>query len=237
MAQNVSSRTQSTVAVSPTEAAIAKWTKWLAISTIGLVIFTAALVGTSIVNILDAEKQTEIANKAEIDATTQNRLTEITQFNTREQLRAVVGFIGITGFASVNPENNQPGFINIATFQNFGGTRTGHFSDWASIVYFDKEVPNSMDFSKPYSKLDFHDTIVAPGAPSVISVGIQKSDVDRALAKQGIIIMWGQATYSDIFNLEISHTVSFCYNVNVSLLNEQYNFKPSPFKPECNFSN
>jgi hypothetical protein len=228
MAQSTSSRT-----LKPDP--MVKWTKVLALATIGLTVGTAALVATGVVAILAANDQSVIAAKAEIDASTQNKLTEISQFNSREQLRAVIGLASINGFSSVNL-SNEPGFTNVATFQNYGGTRTGHFKAWSHIKYFDKEVPNNLDLSKPYSTLELGDTIVGPGAPSPIAIFISKGEVDKVVAKQGVLVMWGLATYNDIFDVETEHVVSFCYNVNISLVGVNYAFNGSPLKPECNYS-
>ena len=236
MAQNPPSRTPPPQVPSVTEASMAKWTRILAFSTIGLMIFTAALVGTSVWAILTAQDQNATAIKAEIDASEQNKITQAAQFDTREQLRAVIGLAGLNGFASVNAPNNEPGFTTVATFQNYGGTRTEHFIAWASIHYFEKELPNGIDLTKPYDKVDLRDVIVGPGAPSPIAVFTTKKDVDAAVARQGVLVIWGLANYNDVFSPDQNHVVSFCYNVNVSSLNGQYIFNSSPLRAECNYS-
>jgi hypothetical protein len=42
--------------------------------------------------------------------------------------------------------------------------------------------------------------------------------------------------YSDIFNVEVRHEVSFCFNINPTLVNGNLVFNPIPFRASCTYS-
>src|SRR6266849_11073847 len=118
---------------------LVKWTR--AVAGFTFLLFLANAVSNFFIY-----QQWVVANRAQID--------------TREQLRAVVVFPG----AQVVPVNDKDGkpaaYGFIAQFQNVGGTRTAKFNAWVSIHYFDVSVPNSLDLSKPWEKVEAQTVVI-----------------------------------------------------------------------------
>jgi hypothetical protein len=111
------------------------WTRALTIATIVIAIATA-FSGFLIL------KQWQSVTDAQNDA--------------REQLRAYVTFDGgsqIVNDDARDPQRKTINYIFVSNFHNWGATRTSKFTAWASVNYFEKEVPNSQDFSKPYESV------------------------------------------------------------------------------------
>jgi len=155
----------------------------------------------------------------------------------RQQQRAVVAFQ--PGPQLIIQEKDKDGatFAFTAQFQNFGGTRTSRFHAWTSVHYFDGAVPNSLDFGKPWSKVDVADIVIGPNSPLLLTpVSVTPEEAAKALKKEGMIIQWGAAEYSDIFEPDKIHTLNFC------LLMQPANtpngpataFQPVPYQNDCN---
>jgi hypothetical protein len=105
------------------------------------------------------------------------------------------------------------------------------------VVYFDKSVPNSMDLSKPWTKVDVADIVIGPNNSAVLAaVGMSPEDAGKALKKEGPILQWGYAEYADIFEPEKTHTIHFCYLMQPrSTSNEPATgFQPVPYQNDCN---
>ena len=194
---------------------IAKWTKWVAAFTFILAIAT----GISSYLIYG---QWSAALEA--------------QNETRQQLKAYVTFTGGSQIISNDPGGKTINYLFQPQFHNWGGTRTGHFVAWASVKYFDGDVPNNLDFSKPFDKITAQDTIIGPNGVAPIGVTLPVDDAIKAKNKQGTVVMWGRADWADIYNPSDTKTVSFCLKL-IPVSSDGDNrifFQPVPYKPECN---
>jgi hypothetical protein len=161
---------------------------------------------------------------------------------TREQLRAVMQLTGIGYLYAPAAETGELAWGFTANFQNFGGTRAAGVSGEQSAQYFDGTVPNNTDFSKPKVELEkIAPNIVGAGATVTIQpVAIKPDDVQKALRKEGVIVVWGKMRYSDIFNPNQEHVISFCQRViPVQPPNKDapLAFNIGPFRPDCNKAN
>jgi hypothetical protein len=161
------------------------------------------------------------------------------QTDTREQLRAVVTLSQGNQFVSTD-KDGKPTFYSIApVFQNTGGTRTAKFFAWTSLHYFEKEVPNSHDFSKPWNKVDLSYTVIGPnGVAPIPAVAVTQEEVLKTFEQKGVIVWWGHAEYSDIFQPEVLHPISFCLLVTPTnkTTNGQILLQSSPYRADCNRS-
>jgi hypothetical protein len=223
---------------------VAKWTKWVAIFT--KLLFFANAAGLYLIG-----KQWQTAAN--------------TQADNREQLRALVSLSNNITVLPANFVEHKPTiYAFIANFHNFGGTRTARFTAWVSIKYFDGEVPNNQDFSKPYNKMDnIRDSVIAPGGDNQVApVAVTSDEVGKAVSKQGVIVLWGRVEWADIFNPSQIHHISFCFSPNPtpispatpvpapveqsqpskveeggsSTFRPDFAFQPAPFRAECNAS-
>ena len=211
------------------ESALSKWTMWVAI-------FTGALVVANIVSLYLIREQWKIAAD--------------TQSDNREQLRALVAVSHNIPVSPVNFVNNKPSdYAFSISVHNYGGTRTAHFKAWVSVKYFEGEVPNNEDFTKPYKDTPSLDVVMAPNGDNPMPpVTVSSEEVTKAVNKQGAIVLWGHADWADIFNPGQMHHISFCVSPNPVpiAVTEQaggspgfrpdFIFQTAPYKAECNTS-
>jgi hypothetical protein len=159
------------------------------------------------------------------------------QRDTREQLRAVISQNG--GFTVFLHDNDQKltGVNFVAQFQNNGGTRTARFRGWISAHYFD-DIPNNLDLSRPYTSVDITDRIIGPNTTYQLGpAGIPADDAAKLIAKKGVGLVWGRVEYSDIFDPDKMHPVSFCMLVNMpSDGQNESSLRMSPYRSDCNQS-
>jgi hypothetical protein len=197
--------------------AIARWTAAVAL-------FTLALVIVSGIADYFIYQQWSVALQAEN--------------SNREQLRAVVSAPGIVQINLPDKDNKPAGVGFITQFQNFGGTRTAAFSAWTSVHYFDGGVPNNFDPTKPYDKVDIPNSTVGPfGIMQLGAVTITNEEEDKAQKKVGVVILWGHADYSDLFEPRKNHAINYCYLLTpATATNGQAIFQASPYKGFCNNS-
>src|SRR6185312_7621395 len=122
-------------------------------------------------------------------------------------------------------------------FQNYGGTRTSLFHAWASVHYFGT-VPNNIDLTRPYDKVDNVEQVIAPNSFVQIGpVGIGGDDLEKALAADGFSLLWGHADYADIFSPATIHHISFCVALRpVHTSDGKTVLGVSPYRPDCNSS-
>lgn len=157
--------------------------------------------------------------------------------DTREQLRALMQLTSVPSI--LTPVVDKPGlwYAFAPSFQNIGGTRTGPLSGWQSINYYPGGVPNNVDFSKPRdAQYTIAKVIVGPNAvTSMLPVSVSSEDVDKALNHEGVIVLWGQITYSDIYSPSSVRTLSFCHQLSpIKNSTPIVAFSVTPVKPECN---
>jgi hypothetical protein len=158
------------------------------------------------------------------------------QNETRQQLKAYVTFEGGSQITGNDPSGKTINYLFQPRFHNWGATRTSHFVAWASVKYFDGDVPNNLDFSKPFEKVSAQDTILGPNGVSSIGVTLPVDDAIKTKNKQGIAVIWGHADWGDIYNPGDLRSVSFCLKL-VPVSSDGDNrilFAPQPYKPECN---
>jgi hypothetical protein len=157
----------------------------------------------------------------------------------REQLRAVVSFTGGTVLITKDKEGKPTYYIFSALFQNHGGTRTEHFKAWDSIHFFENTVPNNLDLAKPWQQLDTSDTIIGPNSPYQLQgVTIDNDTVQKVLRKEGVILLWGKAEWSDIFEPAIVHPIGFCMLVIPNQATTTGEILPQfvPYRNDCNYN-
>jgi hypothetical protein len=160
--------------------AVADWTKALAGATI--LLFLASLVADYFI----CQQWT-----AAVDA----------QNDARKQLNAYVVFFGIIMINNNSPDGKTINYAVIPRWQNYGGTRTAHFDAWTNIKYFDKAVPDNMDFSRPEAKIDYYDsTIAGNGAYDMPALGFEKEKFIKAKNGEGVIVVWGRADWQGLYD-------------------------------------
>jgi hypothetical protein len=197
------------------ERAMARWTMWVAI-------FTGLLVVASVVSNLFIYLQYYTASNV--------------QAETREQLRAVVAN---TANLIVLPDDpGAPGglVVVIPTFQNFGGTRTNSFKAVINLKFFEGAIPNNLDVSKPYLKVESREVVIAPNSSfQGIQVGMPAEDLVKAKDGRGEILFWGSAEYSDIFQPKKIHHISMCVLLKPQqATGVKIGIQPIPYRPDCN---
>jgi hypothetical protein len=157
------------------------------------------------------------------------------QKDNRLQQSADVTFMGGTQIA--NDKNGTTiNYVFAPRYHNWGGTRTGYFSGWTSVQYFDKEIPNSQDFTKPYKLLPFNATTIGANADAEQFVSLSAADAVKAKNKEGIAVIWGHADWSTIYEPAKTYSVSFCLEL-VPVSSEGDNhilFSFRPLKAGCN---
>ncbi len=159
----------------------------------------------------------------------------ISQSDVREQSRAYVTFVGVN---QIN--QNQAGKVINYTFQvlfhNWGTTRTSQFSGWASVKYFDKDVPNSQNFAMPWDAITLIPSIVGANGDIFGLVALSADEAIKAKNKQGIVVIWGHIDWADIYRPDIVNPISFCLKLVPARSDGDDNivFSSSIYKPECN---
>jgi hypothetical protein len=158
------------------------------------------------------------------------------QNETRQQLKAYVTFEGGSSVIGNDPAGKTINYLFRPQFHNWGSTRTGHFVAWASLKYFDGDVPNNLDLSKPFSKVLLQDTIIGPNGVVPVPITLPVEDAIKAKNKQGIVIIWGHADWADIYDLGDIKSINFCLKLVPVSSNGDNGiiFQPQPYKPECN---
>jgi hypothetical protein len=160
-----------------------------------------------------------------------------TQNDARKQLDAFVVFAGGTQIIGNDPQGKTLSYIFVTKFQNFGSTRTQHFAGWHSIHYFDKEIPNSQDFTKPVSAIDVYDTTIGPNTTyEMPAISITPDEAIKAKNKMGVVVIWGSVDWSGLYNNGQLFPILFCLKLEPvsSVGDERIVFKAIPLKPECN---
>jgi hypothetical protein len=148
-------------------------------------------------------------------------------------------FSGIQTFAGPAADNSGQVYGFVSSFQNFGATRTGLSKGWHSIAFYQGDnVPNNVDFSKPRDAVEIPTGIVGPNASVLMApVTLKPSEVDSALKKDGIIVIWGHFDYRDIYDPDTQHYITFCQRLTPTQTKEGLMvFAPSPFRSDCNVS-
>jgi hypothetical protein len=200
------------------ELAMVRWTRAVAI-------FTLLLVLTSAITDVFIYLQLKIASDAQVDS--------------RSQLRAWVTFQGATVLVT-NDKDNKPAFYSIVpTFQNFGGTRTARFNGWTNIQFFEGDVPNNVDLTKPRLKIDTADTVIGPNSIYQLApITFTANEVDRADKKESTLLMWGRAQWSDVFEPSVSHDISVCivFTPTSKTTNGQVALQAVPYRTDCQFN-
>jgi hypothetical protein len=182
----------------------------------------------------------------------QGNNTTIAQNDMREQSRAYVTFLGIIQLvnpqspqsiqASQPPQPPQSGqtinYVFQSIFHNYGTTRTSKYSGWTSVKYFEKDVPNSQDFSKPYEAIPIIPANIGGNGDAFTLVALPAEDAIKAKNKQGVVIIWGHADWADIYHPDGVHPVNFCWKLIPARSDGDNNimFQGTPYKPDCNTS-
>lgn len=161
---------------------------------------------------------------------------------TRSQLRAVMQLTSIQTIIGVMEETLTPNVGFLSTFQNLGGTRAEKVSGWQSIQYFEGSVPFNADLSKPAKEIEkASPQAVGPNANFQIApVGLKPAELEKAIKREGIIVIWGAVTYNDIYSPTTPRNIFFCQRVTVgqpqpaTSPEKQMVFTITPFRGDCN---
>lgn len=160
---------------------------------------------------------------------------------TREQLRAVLQFSGVQALAGPLPDNKGATYGFVSSFQNLGGTRAQNVSAWHSVQYFEGAVPFNADFTKPSEQLETVSptNVGANATMSLVPVAVKPGQTERAMKQEGVIVIWGKLTYSDIYSPSEKHNVSFCQRLlpTQQKADSLIQFGVTPFRGDCNTSN
>jgi hypothetical protein len=104
------------------------------------------------------------------------------------------------------------------------------------LKYFEGGIPNNLDVSQPYLKVESSDVVIAPnGIFQGMQVAMPAADLKKAAASQGQVLFWGSAEYSDIFAPTKLHHISMC-----TILKPQPGpdgrtaIQPIPYRTDCN---
>ena len=186
--------------------------------------FTALLFVANAVGLFFIWEQWRVANKSQID--------------TREQLRAAVGFQNLNEQVFLDKDGKIISIGFQPQFNNAGGTRTSRFRAWFSVQYFEKEVPNNLDFSKSYTKIEVQDQVLpAAGITNLETVALSAEYIDKIVHQNGVGLVWGHSDWADIFEPSDGHVINFCFKLEPIALPDGKTFvKPIIYKPECNNS-
>ncbi len=159
-----------------------------------------------------------------------------TQADIREQSRAFVTFVGAQQINYNDPTGTTINYNFQTHYHNWGTTRTNEFDGWTSVKYFENEVPNNMDFSKPFEAVPIVPGIIGGNADAFEVVNLPSGDAIKAKDKQGIVIIWGFGEWADIYHPGIVNPVRFCLKLVPAKSDGDNNivFQPIIFKPECN---
>jgi hypothetical protein len=203
---------------------VAKWTKWVALFTGVLGICTLLLVIMTGLSAYYIYGQWDVAIKSQADLRLQNS-----------------AYLTFTGGQQITYQNNGAS-INYAfnaIFHNWGNTRTAQLIPWASIKYFPGMVPDNIDFTRPLSEIPAVVGInQAPGNSEILvgPVSISREDAIHAKNKEGIVVIWGQLQWSQIYDQGTLYPINFCLALTPisSDGDEKIVFQPKIYKPECN---
>jgi hypothetical protein len=158
--------------------------------------------------------------------------------SSREQLRAVVALDPLVSIVANDKDGKPLARAFQLQFRNLGGTRTASFTAWVSVQYFDGQVPNNVDLSKPVQKVDVAQSAIGPGAILPLApVTVTEDQAEKAIAKKGVILLWGAAEYADVFDAKHSRHITYCYVMNaVPAVDGSEQLVPSPYLNDCNSS-
>ena len=102
-------------------------------------------------------------------------------------------------------------YVFIPQFYNSDGTRTAHFAGWVSVHYFPDKIPNNIDLTKPFEKVQLSDSVIGPNSPYPFApVTLKGEEIDKVLNGEGVALIWGRVDWSDIFEPNKQQTISFC---------------------------
>jgi len=163
---------------------------------------------------------------------------------TRAQLRAVMQFTGVQSIIGVMEETLTPSYGFFSQFQNLGGTRAEQVTAWQSVTYFEGSVPFNTDLSKPAKDVESASptTVGANANLGIAPVAVKPAEIEKAVNRQGVIIIWGNLTYRDIYNPDVKRSVSFCQRLSPTPQDSKDGkervmiFAVSPFRSDCNKS-
>ncbi len=185
-------------------------------------VFTGALAIVSFLTLLAVGVQSYMAYQTAAD--------------NREQLRAVVQFTSVQTFSGPAADTGEQIYGFASVVQNFGTTRANNASGWHSVAYYEGSIPNNVDFSQPRDAIETPHTITGPNAQVVFTpVTLKASEIEGALKQQGVIVLWGHFTYSDIYNPQVQRSLSFCQRLTPTKTPQGWVvFTATPLRSDCN---
>lgn len=149
---------------------------------------------------------------------------------------------GVTQFGGVmtvlHDKNNGKllGINFSAHFQNAGGPQIGHFNGWISTHYFGDVIPTNFDLTQPYNKTNISSQIIK--SFTTLDLGpatIPAEDAAKLLARKGMALVWGRAEYSDIFEPNKMHAISFCLLADMTPgVHDESGLRMTLYRSDCN---
>jgi hypothetical protein len=156
------------------------------------------------------------------------------------QLRAYVGTQQIIYAPRMTAEPGQPAIFQGAAigvvWRNYGATPARDLEYWISAKWYPAE--SEPDFSKPSEKIPEHTFMtLGPGAenPSP-ALFVPAADVERAMAGNGRVFFWGEASYRDVLPDTPQRHFHFCLVVTKMPKAGNEPAAVNVYKPACNFS-
>jgi hypothetical protein len=193
----------------PGDKAIVRYTKWLAIFTLFLVLATIGL-------FVSGERAVRVANRS---AKAAQKSAEIAERALIAGQRAFISAV-LMGIAAKNVETDQVVQWNFTTtWNNAGTTPTRDMRNHISVKMFDGPLPNDWDFPDLWTKNVTSKTPTlltgpAKGAVQGQTVGAFTVDQIREVINgKKTLYMWGWASYNDVFPSTPRHVTRFAVQI------------------------
>ena len=157
------------------------------------------------------------------------------------QLRAYVGTQQIiyaprlTAAQPGQPEIFQGAAIGVL-WRNYGATPARDLEYWISAKWY--PAGSEPDFSKPSEKIPEHTFMtLGPGSENPSPpLFVTAADVERAMAGNGRVFFWGEASYRDVLPDTPQRHFHFCLVVTKMPKAGNEPAAVNVYKPACNFS-
>jgi hypothetical protein len=184
----------------PSDKAIARYTKWLAIFTLFLVLATIGL-------FVSGERAVRVGNRSADAAHQSARIAEDSLIKLQ---RAFVGLQQIRYLSHIGPDDKIWWSIHVV-WENFGASRAKNVKVYVAKYYEDKDMDDNFPFTVPEQKKG---TFIGPKA--VIGSGELRITGDELVeVRDGkkFLYFWGRIDYRDIFENTPDHVTKFLTRV------------------------
>ncbi|MGO9771436.1 MAG: hypothetical protein ACLPSW_18160 [Roseiarcus sp.] len=199
-------RTSTTPSITnPSDKAIARYTKWLAIFTLFLVLATVAL-------FISGERSVQVANRS---ADAANRSARIATESLFTLQRAFVGVRGFQGLSHLNPTTGKVWWSFHTTWENSGASPTKSLRFYIGRYLENVDIPPTFKFDIPE---DIKRPIFFLGPRATLGGAEIHVEGDDLLAVQNgskFLYLWGRADYRDLFDGTPDHVTKFFVKIDI----------------------